>query len=312
MVQHLILSWLGQRSHCSRLMALFRHEMVWSQNCDVAKYGHNVIAFADGCGLGQASFNAAKVAVQIAYSAFIALLQKEPPQTVHKAFEYTLSAIDKAQESLAQSAPECANTTLRLTALFSEFCISASVGDTLLLLTRADKDGKLVCLNPSEQKVPLVDSKNDPGGFLGPAAVVIQDSTHKLEGADLRNLSLSIIRVRPGDMIHILSDGTYSCFDPAYAHDPSKAPTEHLKKMQSIQTAFASALNSCRSLEDVAITLDQDRRRCYARAQAGHDHGPPSLSSGQGRSRQQRPHPAHLIVSEMLAGTCWLIGSPPG
>lgn len=238
-------------------------------NCDNARFSHNTITFADGCNLGRKSLMAAQHAVDVAHKVICELLVKRPPSTFRDIVCYHLGGFDAAQAKLKACEHETSETTLRVTSVYGGYVFSASLGDTLLLVSRREQNN-FFCIDPSEQQLCEVDSETDCGGCLGSNAASAISKGRSLTGPDLRSFSVSIMKLKPGDMLHVLSDGTYACFDPLYLGlkprdvDPNirdeswdeKKTSHQLLRKQYIRSAFAKEINDCQTLGDVVKRLN--------------------------------------------------------
>lgn len=193
-------------------------------------------------------------------------MAKRPPTQLKELVSYQLASYEAAQAKLKEKENDTGETTLRITSIYGQFAVSTSLGDTMLLITRRDANGTLTCTDPSENKSTELDSERDSGGCLGANSVII----NKLSGPDLRSLTVTIVSIKPGDMLHVLSDGTYSCFDPFHLGikpkevDPSlkeeswdfKNHTHNRKRQAHIKAAFLRTINECQKPEEVAAKLN--------------------------------------------------------
>lgn len=243
-------------------------------NCDYGAstncLGITVMALADGCGLGIKAQTAAIYAVDVAINTFCEFVKAKHPTTVQEVEEYQLLAFDRVQDTLKRELVKTSNTTLQLAVLIDNLFITTALGDTKALITRKKQDHQIHCYDPLDRQPFLADSERDPGGYLGAGATVIVDKDGALEGADLRNLRVGVIKTEPGDIVHLLTDGTHACFDPVYQGssphdiDPSLAyttwddtiPSLFALRQKHIRESFARCIANCQNERDVAVTLD--------------------------------------------------------
>ncbi len=246
------------------------------QNCDFAMTlecaGITIMGLADGCG-GKRSQTSAILAVQVALSFFEKQMQDKAPSTLQDVVRYQLQAFEAVQLDLKNQSVITANTTLQLAAIVDDYFVTASVGDTKAFITRQGQNQALTCIDVTDDRPFVVDSERDPGGYLGAGATTVQNNKSNsgcMEGADYRNLRIGVIKLQSRDMIHMVSDGTYACFDPLYLNlKPSQVDDSlqdqqwnettlhhfHLRQ-QYMRKAFSELIKNCHNPSEVAKAFD--------------------------------------------------------
>lgn len=246
-------------------------------NCDTAVCSKEksafTIAFADGSGFGERALHTAQVAANAAHVAFSTLMEQKPAHTLQDVAQYHLTSIDRAQAALVSLPLEqTSQTTLQLVTLVDSYLVSTQVGDSKVLVTRKQKYNTLTCFDPADSNPGVLESAQDPGGVLGSRAVNFwANDKQEVRGADLRNLRVSILKVQDDDVIHVMSDGTYGCFDPrnlgVKPHDADPAlkcdtwndsdPT-HLQAINKfMRNRFAEVIKNQTRYQDIDLALSE-------------------------------------------------------
>ena len=190
--------------------------------------GFHSFAVADGCNWGVRPRRAASTAVDVASKSLHAQLEKFITEqfevlsrsitktkedvlkiTTRKIAEFQLAAFLQAQAELERLGDEVGTTTLTLGLVVGDYSVVIRLGDSDVSLLRIEKK-KLRCVNVTEgSRADSIDA-TDSGGCLG-RDVEYEQGRY---GANWRNLAVSVVKLKPNDLIVVCTDGIRDTLDP--------------------------------------------------------------------------------------------------